>query len=74
MRVPWPGGSGARGGGGAVRLSSVSLLVVWGCGGLEATGCTGATGGAELTLETLIALSLLSLFPAGPWACVTKDR
>jgi hypothetical protein len=48
--VPWPGGSGACTGGGALRES----LSSFGSGGLAWTGGGGAIGGAALTLEILI--------------------
>jgi hypothetical protein len=48
--VPWPGGSAACTGGGALRESLSSFT----SGGLVWTGGGGATGGGALTLETLI--------------------
>jgi hypothetical protein len=63
--VPWPGGSAARGGGGAVRLSLSSFF--FGSGGFASIGFTSATGGALLTLETLITNSLFPTFAVGQW-------
>jgi hypothetical protein len=49
-RVPWPGGSGAGGGG----VSLLELIAGVGSGGLAWTGCGGGATGGALTLEILI--------------------
>jgi hypothetical protein len=52
-----------------VRLS----LFVFGSGGFASTGVTCVTGGALLTLETLISNSLFPTLAVGPWARANKE-
>ena len=53
IRVPWPGGNAARGGGGATRLSSRSSFALDAVGGAS-IGLDATTADAALTLDTLM--------------------
>ena len=62
IRVPCPGGSGACAGGAELE-SSESLSLLGGGGFCGLALATGATGGVDEMLETLMATGILMMMP-----------